>query len=90
MHVDKSFTKIQARVRPPPIQAMPAFWEHLFLTPIPYVGDDGDDDVSNYIQLDAIINPWLVQKRRFSAFREGFSVQMLPKCRHCLNGGGGG
>ena len=23
-----------------------------------YVGDDGDDDVSNYIQLDAIINPW--------------------------------
>ena len=30
-----------------------------------YVGDDGDDDVSNYIQLNAIINPWLVKKRLF-------------------------
>ena len=36
-----------------------------------YVGDDGDDNVSNYIQLDAIINPWLVQKR------------LLP-CSRCL------
>ena len=36
MHVDKSFTKIQARVRPPPIQAMPEFWEHLVLAPLPY------------------------------------------------------
>ena len=36
MHVDKSFTKIQARVRPPPpIQAMPEFWEHLDLEPLP-------------------------------------------------------
>ena len=35
MHVDKSFTKIQARVRPPPIQAMPAFWEHLVLQSLP-------------------------------------------------------
>ena len=35
VHVDKSFTKIQARVRPPPIQAMPAFWEHLVLAPLP-------------------------------------------------------
>ena len=36
MHVDKSFTKIQARVRPPPpIQAMPEFWEHLVRPPLP-------------------------------------------------------
>ena len=36
MHVDKSFTKIQARVRPPPpIQAMPEFWEHLVLQSLP-------------------------------------------------------
>ena len=35
VHVDKSFTKIQARVRPPPIQAMPEFWEHLDLAPLP-------------------------------------------------------
>ena len=27
--------KIQARVRPPPIQAMPAFWEYLVRQPIP-------------------------------------------------------
>ena len=35
VHVDKSFTKIQARVRPPPIPAMPGFWEFLFLEPLP-------------------------------------------------------
>ena len=35
MYVDKSFTKIQARVRPPPIPAMPVFWEFLFLEPLP-------------------------------------------------------
>ena len=35
VHVDKSFTKIQARVRPPPIPAMPVFWEFLFLEPLP-------------------------------------------------------
>ena len=36
MHVDKSLTKIQARVRPPPpIQAMPEFWEHLVRPPLP-------------------------------------------------------
>ena len=36
VHVDKSFTKIQARVRPPsPIPAMPEFWEFLFLAPLP-------------------------------------------------------
>ena len=40
MHVDKSFTKIQARVRPPPIQAMPAFWEHLVLAPLPNLKRD--------------------------------------------------
>ena len=35
VHVDKSFTKIQARVRPPPIPAMPEFWEFLFRHPFP-------------------------------------------------------
>ena len=46
MHVDKSFTKIQARVRsPPPIQAMPEFWEHLDLAPLPKGnGHDNNDD----------------------------------------------
>ena len=37
MHVDKSFTKIQARVRPPPILAIPGFWEFLLLAPLPYL-----------------------------------------------------
>ena len=32
---DKSFTKIQARVRPPPIKAMPGFWEGMVGHPIP-------------------------------------------------------
>ena len=35
MHVDKSFTKIQARDRPPPIPAMPVFWELLVRHSIP-------------------------------------------------------
>ena len=35
VHVDKSFKKIQAGVRPPPIQAMPVFWELLDRQPIP-------------------------------------------------------
>ena len=37
VHVDKSFKKIQAGVRPslPLIQAMPAFWEHLVLQSLP-------------------------------------------------------
>ena len=32
------FTKIQARVRPPPIQAMPVFWEFLDRYPLPNLG----------------------------------------------------
>ena len=36
VHVNKSSKRIQAWVRPPsPIQAMPIFWEHLVLQPLP-------------------------------------------------------
>ena len=36
--VDKSSKKILARGRaPPPFLAMPGFWEHLVLQPLPYI-----------------------------------------------------
>ena len=48
MHVDKSFKKIQAGVRPPPpIQAMPVFWELLVRHSLP------ERKLKIYLHIDA-------------------------------------